>query len=214
MSLEDFNFSEGSSEGVSSSAEVSSEALERFKENMKKASSQAKRDKKQEDKQNKEENELIKIIIQFLRTPKYSGFFLLISKVGLKNVPSNFLLSILALIHKKSFSAINGSEIKFKEPPKQQSTFPKDISILLSQWQKLVFSVASSKPHKVLETILDYNWEIDESLVQLMSFVIREFFIFKKFSVPFENITAFSRVFLQNISSELEKQINNQKILN
>jgi hypothetical protein len=214
MSLDDFSFSEEGSEGISGNKEVSKEVLEKFRENSKKASSQAKRDKKQEIKQKKEEDQLIKVIIQFLQNSQYSGFFILISKVGLNNVPSDFLLAILSLIHKESFYVVNGSKIEFKQPPKQKSEFPKDITILLSQWQKLVFSVASSKPHKVLETILDHDWKTDESLIQLMSFIIREFFKYKKFSVPFENINNFSKVFLENISLELEKQINKQKTLN
>ncbi len=198
-------------DGASGGAEITSEQLEQYRERAKKTAAQAKRDKQQEQKKKKQENVLSHIIIQFLNTPKYSGFFILISKALAKNIPSDFLLALLSLIHKDSLAAVNAKEMQKIISIPQKSTFPKEVKIPMSHWTNLLASVASSEPHKVLETILDENWEIDKSLHQLMSLIIREFFVFKNFKTDFSNISIFSQVFLKNLSDQLQQQISNQE---
>lgn len=210
MSVDGLNLAEDG-EVASGSSEITSEQLEQYRERARKTAAQAKRDQKQEGKRKSQDNVLSHIIIQFLQTPKYSGFFILISKALSKNIPSDFLLALLALIHKDSLDAVHAKEIPKVQSAPQKSPFPKELSAPMSHWTTLLTSVASSEPHKVLETILDHDWNIDENVSQLMSLIIREFFSFKKFETDFSNISIFSKVFLKNLSVTLEQQISNQE---
>lgn len=210
MSFDGLNFSEGG-EGASGSAEVSQEALEQYRERARQSAAQAKKDKKQEARKKQQEDTLYKIILQFLNTPKYKGFSIYIARSLAKNIPADFLLSLLSLIHKESLQAVNAQSIPPKAPPKQNSPFPPELAKPLHHWTTLIFSVGSANPHKVLETILDQDWNLDDNLIQLMSMVIREFFTWKKFDVPWENLQSFSQVFIKNLSAQLEQQITDQQ---
>lgn len=215
MSLNEIHFSDGvnGSEGSIGSAEASREQIEQYREQARKSSAQAKQDKKNEQKKKQKEHSLHKIIIQFLNDPKYSIFSLYIARTLEKNIPVEFLLSLLSLIHKDSLKALESNHSQKKTPPKQDSPFPSKLSEPLQQWTSLIFSLGSTQPHKVLETILDHNWEVDTNLIHLMSIIIREFFIWKKFDASFQDIQSFSTVFLQNLSTTLESCVHNQKNL-
>lgn len=212
MALDDFSFSEGADGGSEGGAEATSEAVERFKEQQRKSAAQAKRDKKQEGKRKQQDNTLARIIVHFLGDKRYTGFFVLISSLLDKNIPSDFLLAILALIHKDSADVLKEKEIVLKRPPNDPSkNFPPKLAKPLSYWTSLMYSVAGAEPHKVLETIVDHNWDLDPNLSQFMSLVLKEFFKFMKFEVPFENLKSFSEVFLKMLFDELEKQVQNQQ---
>jgi hypothetical protein len=211
--MDGLNYSEGADGASEGGAEVSQEAVERFREQARKAAAQAKQDKKSEQKKKKQDDVLIQIILQFLKNPKYSGFFLLLSRVLEKNVPSDFILALLSLIHKESADALNAKNLVIKKSPTQTSQFPPEIAKPLENWNTIIFSVASGEPHRVLETIVDHEWNIDNNLIQLFSLVLKEFFTFKKFETPFSQIKGFSETFFVNLSSGLEKQIQNQAVL-
>ena len=213
MGLDDIDFSEGSDGGGESGAESAAEARERFREQKKKGAQQAKRDKQEEKKRKAQDDTLAQIIVQFLNDPRYSGFFLLIARALSKNIPSDFLLSVLALIHKDSAKILQEKKFKKKESHHTSGKFPKELAKPLNEWTSLMYSVASAEPHRVLETILDLDWKVDENIIQLLSLVLREFFLFKKFETSFENIRQFSEGFLKKLSKELENQIQNQNIL-
>lgn len=202
---------DGGSEGGS---EAAAEAAERFREQKAQAAAQAKRDQQEERRKKGQDDVLAKIIVQFLNTPRYSGFFLLIARALAKDIPSDFLLAILALIHKDSAQILEDKNIPRKTPPRpQDSAFPPELSAPLGEWTTLMYSVSTAEPHRVLETILDESWELDANILQLFCLVLREFFFFKKFETPFQNIQVFSEGFLKNLSTDLENQIQNQHIL-
>lgn len=207
--MDGMNFSEGigSADG---GAEITQEDIEQFKERARKTAAQAKKDKKTEGKRKDEEAVLVDVILQFLKNKKYAQFFLLLSRLLQKNVPSYFILAVLALIHKESASILDAKNIVIKKAPPQTTNFPPEISRPLSSWNTLIFSVASAQPHRVLETVLDQDWNIDPNLVQFFSLVLQEFFVFKKFETPTGNIYSFSQTFLQGLTLSLEKQIQGQ----
>lgn len=208
--MDGLEFSQGPDGINEGGAESTQEAIERFREQSKKSATQAKKDQKQEKKKKDQEDVLSNIILQFLKNKKYSGFFLLISRILSKNVPADFILSLLALIHQESAKILDAKKIPLKKAPPQKTTFPPEIMKPLSSWTTLIFSVSSANPHKILETVLDHEWKLDNNLVQLFSLILKEFFAFKKFDTPFENIQNFSKTFLQNLANDLEKQVQNQ----
>ncbi len=204
----------GAEGGQEPGKETSAESAERAREQKAKAASQAKRDQQNERRKKSQDDILAQIIVQFLKNPRYSGFFLLIARALSKNIPSDFLLAILALIHKDSAQILQDKNIPRKNPPKSHtSSFPPELSSPLSEWTILLYSVSTAEPHRVLETILDESWELDVNIVQLCSLVVREFFFFKKFETEFSHIQQFSENFLKTLSTDLENQIQNQQIL-
>lgn len=210
MSIDGLSFSEGS-DGAGEGGEVSEAVLEAYREKAAQSAKQARKDKKQEGKRKQQEDVLTRIIIQFLNTPRYSGFFVVISRVVSKNVPADFILAILALIHKQSLDILNAKDIPLKSPPKNStSVFPPELSKHLTHWTTLLYSVASAEPHKILETVLDREWKRDKNIIKLMKLVIQEFFTFKKFDVSPENIEAFADTFIEKLVLSLENQVHNQ----
>jgi len=200
--------------GKEGGSEAAKEAAEKVREQKAKAAAQAKRDQQNERRKKSEDNTLAQIILQFLKNPRYSGFFLLIARALSKNIPSDFLLAILALIHKDSAQILHEKNIPRRNPPKPHSSaFPPELSAPLAEWTILMYSVSTAEPHRVLETILDENWELDANTVQLCALVVREFFFFKKFETPFPHIQQFSENFLKTLATDLENQIQNQQIL-
>lgn len=215
MGVEDFLGGLEAGGGAEQGAEASAEAAERAREQRAKAAQQAQRDQKEERKKRQYDNTLAQIIVQFLNDPRYAGFFILITRIFSKNIPSDIILAILSLIHKDSATAIQEKNITRKELPKNQehSSFPPQLSTPLNEWTTTIFSVASAEPHKALETLLDIEWKIDANLEQLFSLVLREFFSYKQFETPFENIQQFSSAFLSTLVGELESQIQHQVLL-
>lgn len=205
---------ESGGEGIAGSAEAAKEASERFQEQARRSAAQAKRDQKQERQKKQQDTTLARVIMQFLQTPRFSGFFLVVSRALSRNIPSDFLLAILSLIHKDAFE-----ELVKKEFPKIELSesfiekFPPQFALPLQQWNIMIISVATAEPQRVLETILDDAWNIDVNTKQLIAMVLREYFLFQKFEVPFEAITQFAEIFLQSLVDRLEKQIQGQMTL-
>lgn len=215
LGVDDFIGGLDSSSSGEQGSEASAEAAERAREQRAKAAQQATRDKREERKRRQYDNTLAQIIVQFLSDPRYSGFFILISRIFAKNIPSDIILAILSLIHKDSAKAIAEKNIERKELPKgaDATPFPPELSLPLKEWTTVIFSVASAEPHKALETLLDINWDIDVNVEQLLSLVLNEFFSYKKFETPFENVQQFSKAFLSTLVGDLESQIQNQVLL-
>jgi len=90
MGLEDFL-------GLDDNSGMDNAAFERFKEKMKRAAAQIKAIKREETKRKKKEEELVRIILKFIKTSSKKDLVLLISRVLERNIPANFILSIILL---------------------------------------------------------------------------------------------------------------------
>ncbi len=212
--FESFGGFDSAREGASSGAEVSQEALERFQEQARRTAAQAKQDQKQERQKKQQDNALARIIVQFLQNPRFSGFFVVISRALSKNIPSDFLLAILSLIHKEAFDEITKKELPTADLSENfTAKFPPQFSLPLQQWNLMMVSVATAEPQAGLESMVDEAWEVDMNTIQLISLVLREYFSFQKFEVPFENISQFSKTFVASLIKKLENQVINQQLL-
>ncbi|MBI5415028.1 hypothetical protein HZA38_05980 [Candidatus Peregrinibacteria bacterium] len=212
-------FEQGDAQG-SGTQEVSEEAYDQFRDQYRKTQAAVQKIRKQEAKKKKQDFTLAHIIVQFLHDPRFTRFFVVISRLVAKNIPSDLLLVILSLIHKESAEAIQAKLLKApnQDVPLEKENaspfFPQETKAEISQWTRNIFSVATSDPHRMLETILDYDWNLDENLVLFKVMVMQEFFNGKSLDVPpLENLDTFSRGFFQTLVKTLENQVHEQNVL-
>jgi hypothetical protein len=195
--------------GAPGGKEKAQESDEQFQERYRQAQAAIKRIKKQEGKKKQDDNLLAQIIVQFLNDPNYTQFFILISHLVSKDIPSDIILAIISLIYEPAEAAL-------------VERFPEQISPghlhannqradLIDEWVKRIFLVATAEPHRVLETILDHNWQIDEELTQFSSLVLRHYLEnIKKEQSQLNNLQNFCLAFWKKLAEQLESQVHNQ----
>jgi hypothetical protein len=93
--------------GAQPGAEKAQETQEQFQERYRQAQATIKQIKKEESKKKKQDDSLAKVIVQFLGEENRTAYFLIISRLVAINIPSDFILSLLALIYKPAAEAID-----------------------------------------------------------------------------------------------------------
>lgn len=206
-------------DGASSSQESAGESDEKFRDRYRKSQAAIKKIRKQEGKKKKQDNTLAHIIVQFLGNQQFTHFFVLISRIISKNIPSDIVLAILALIHKESANALDE---KLQELPAPQGvvseektgSFPSHLKTHISHWTKNIATVAAAEPHRVLETIVDHNWDLDPNIIEFSAAILQYFFAVNKEDVPpIENLRGFMRGFFEKLVATLEAQVHQQGAL-
>lgn len=210
------NFEAFDSEGAPGGQEAAGESDEKFREQYRKNQAAIKKIKKQEGKKKAQDNTLAHIIVQFLSDPRFTRFFLLISRIVSRNVPSDLILAILALIHKESAKAIDEKKLelpgKVEEP--EAGKFPPHLKAQMNHWMHNITAVGTAEPHKALETMLDHDWNLDPNIVELFAAVLQQFMVFQKEDVPpMDNLRSFGEGFFTKLVSTLESQVNYQNLL-
>jgi len=202
--------------GEGGGKEKTQESNEKFQERYRQAQTQIKQIKREEKRKKQDDNSLASIIVQFLGEKNHTELFVLISQLIAKNVPSDFILAILSLIHNASAHIVDqkfAETILKIQAPSTKGAFRQGENEI-QQWIKRIFSTATPQPHKILETCLDKDWQLHTALIQLTSFVLREFLENKhEKEINFENLRNFCKTFLKNLIKKLEYQVHNQGLL-
>ncbi|MBD3360793.1 hypothetical protein GF366_03260 [Candidatus Peregrinibacteria bacterium] len=231
MSLESFIGREGD-EGMSEAA------FEAFKEKMKKAAAQIAAIKKEEGKQKKKEEELLKILLKFVKNSQKKELVLLISRVLEQNIPANFVLAIILLGNEDiqrevgKFLMLESPEEKpeakagekdlifFKQ---EDESLPLKVRIEIDEWIKSLFFQAEENPQKIIKNA--YKTEIIEEpeykekkilktpLIQLTTFVIRDFLEQNKISEPYSKLKNFASFILKGILSKTQENLEKRKLI-
>ena len=214
---ENFDHLDGADAAVGGQ-EDAGESDERFRDRYRKAQAAIKKIRQQEGKKRKQDGTLARIIVQFLSDPRFTRFFLLISRIVAKNIPSDIILAILALIHRESAAAIEEKALNMPAedflPEGDDSEFPPHLKAHINRWLKNILAVGTAEPHEALETLVDHNWTLDPNVPELASAVLQQFFLFQKVDIPaVENLFAFTEGFFQLLLTRLEKQVHEQVAL-
>lgn len=185
--LESFFGADGGGEGMSE------QDFERFKEHMRAAAAQLQALQKSEQKQKKGEQKLIKILLKFLKTSRKTDILLLLSRVLEQNVPANFVLSLIILGNedmqkdadmdlKMLPSGKKFDEAETVEAEQSLTLFGTDEKILsmkakieIDNWIKNMYVQAEEHPYRVTQTVLDFEDNVKLIVIQLVSFVLRDF---------------------------------------
>lgn len=209
---EDFELFGGSPQGK----EKTGESQEKFQERHRQAQAAIKQIKKEEQRKKQDDNLLADIVVRFLNEPKHARHFLLISRLVARNMPSDLVIAIIALIYSPAREHIENKfgegNLKIEAP--KGGNFSADAKIALNAWMNGMNSVAMAEPHMVLETGLDREKKIHFILVQFTTVCMQEFLESQqKEDVNFENIQSFCGTFWQNLFTRIAEQVENQNLL-
>jgi len=222
--MADFEMFGGMDEGGEG---VDPAAFEKFKERVKAASAQIKADKKKEQKQKKKEDQLIKILLQFVKKDNKRDIMLLIARLLEQNIPPLFILSIVLLGHKDVGKELG---IDLAKPllegekavdDKSLVSFTEDMTLPLKakaeidNWMKYILKTAMEEPQKIYKRCLNADETTKLPLLQLTSFILRDYLHSMQIESDYEKLKEFSDFFLSAVMKRLKemkvKEISNKK---
>lgn len=214
MSLESFS-------GFDNIGPMNESAFEAFKERMAAAAAQIAAIKKEESKQKQKEEELIKILLQFIKTSQKSELVLLISRALEQNLPANFILAIIVLSNPElQTKEINPLQLANPESSTSLTFFQEDqslplkIRIALDIWLKGLLYQGNESPQKLLKTAYELPpEEIKTILIQLTAFVLDDFFTQNQKTEPREKLTDFSNFLIKGILIKVKETLEARPLL-
>ena len=194
-------------EGVGGAPEeLSEEAKERFA-----AAAKAMQQIKREEKQSKKrDDQVARTIIQFLGEDEYAHLFVLISRLVARDCPSIFILAIISLIHegcqKEVQEYLKGSGAKSAEETVDESTaltktgeLDPDMNKAIVAWITRMQLVLSISPEKILTKLMIDEKNVDGTVLQLATFIVKDFFHNHGKKVEFEKIQPLTASILQAV---------------
>ncbi|MBD3156254.1 hypothetical protein GF369_00340 [Candidatus Peregrinibacteria bacterium] len=212
--------------GFESGQGVDAASFEKFKERIKAAAAQIKALKKGEQKQRKKEEKLIKILLKFVKTSKKQDIMVLIARLLERNIPAVFILSIVVLGNEEFFDDTEGAKVLFEgEKLRDESegktlaffdrdrVLPLKVKIKIDAWMKNVLSQALEHPHRLLKTVYDEDEILILPLLQLVSFVLRDYLEKNDQEPEYERLKEFSDFFLNGVMKEVRQKLDKTKEL-
>jgi len=157
--------------GFDQNDQMDEKSFEKFKERMARAAKQIQAIKKEEKKRKKKEDELVKILLKFIQSSEKKDLVLLISRTIEKNIPANFILSIVLLGNEDIQRAVgeflmlktaDGAPITDVSADEKALIFfsedksmPLKVRIEIDNWIKGIIYQASESPYRLLDTAYD-----------------------------------------------------------
>ncbi len=196
--------------------EKTGESQEKFQERYRQAQSAIQQVKKEEKKKKQDDDLLADIVIQFLNEPQHTKHFLLISRLVARNMPSDIIIAIIALIFEPARVHIEQkfgeSNLKLEAP--KEANFSDSAKTAINSWLGGINNVATVEPHRILETGLDHEQKIYFGLVQFTTICLQEFLENQKNEeINFDNIQNFCSAFWQNLFTRIADQTENQTLI-
>ncbi len=197
--------------GAPQTGEQASETQEQFSERYKKAQAAIKQIQKEETRKKQDDDALAKLIVQFLGQGK-TVYFLLISRLIAKNIPSDFILSIIALVYVPAKQVISK---KIIEHQLQSSDVNQEESSALFQpeekqeidiWTANIMSISKKESKRILKTCTDSGQMCDEG-IRLFSEILREYLEnFNHENLRMDNLQSFGKAFFQKVILHLTEE--------
>ena len=194
-------------EGVAGAPEaLSEEAKQRFA-----AAAAAMQQIRREEKQSKKrDDQVARTIIQFLGQDKYAHLFVLISRLVARDCPSIFILAVLSLIHEGCLREVkeylHSMGHKSAEETVDESTaittsgeLDPQMNRDLVAWITRMQLVLSFAPEKILLQLMIDEKNIDGTVLQLSTFVVKDFFETHGKKQKFETIQPLTGSILQAV---------------
>ncbi|PIQ76598.1 hypothetical protein COU78_02730 [Candidatus Peregrinibacteria bacterium CG10_big_fil_rev_8_21_14_0_10_49_24] len=194
-------------EGVGGTPEeLSEEAKKRFA-----AAAAAMQQIRREEKQSKKrDDQVARAIIQFLGHDKYAHFFLLISRLVARDCPSIFILAILSLIHEASRNevqeylreTVHKTALEAVDENTALITNTELDPVMnknLVEWITRMQMVLAVNPETILLKLMIDAKNLDGTVLQLTTFVVKDFFSEHHRNVEFEKIQPLTASILQTV---------------
>lgn len=186
--------------------ELSEEARQRFA-----ASAAAMQQiRREEKKAKKRDDALAQAIIQFLGDQSNPRLFLLISRLVARDCPSIFILAILSLVHEGSRTVVQ-EYLKDLGYVLAEDTIDDSMALVpdgsldartshhMVHWIARMQQTLSIQPEEILKTLMIDEKNIDGTVLQLTTFVVKEFLESQKRSAEFEKIQPLTASILQTV---------------
>jgi len=207
--------------GFESSDGIDQASFEKFKERMKAAAAQIKALKKGEQKQRQKEEKLIKILLKFVKSSKKQDIMVLIARLLEQNVPAVFVLSVVMLGNEEYFDdeegrklLIEGEKLKNEADGKSlafldgEHVLPLKLKIEIDAWMKNIFIQATEEPQRVLKAVFDEDGMLILPLVQLASFILRDFLEKYDQQADYTQLKEFCEFFLVGTMKEVQQKVD------
>lgn len=201
---------------------------EQFQEEMRQGQAAMAQLRQEESKAKGNDDKLAQIIVQFLSQPGNTDLFLLVSRCVAQNIPSEILITILALVDHAAYMELEniiGESPAFKGllvPQNSLHPLTEDQKEVINRWLHHISLAALKKPQKTHESFLvkktavgarELIQEIYTPLIQLSAFILRNFLIAQQTEVEYETLYEFMESFYLKLITRLENMIQNQKQL-
>jgi len=204
--------SDGPAEAGASS-EASEQAQERFRENLKKSQAARQQIQKDERKARAYDDTLAVLLRTLIQTTGSSTLIVLLSELIEKDLPSDFLLSILVLQFPEIKSHIENTESASTEMTFIQGSVP---SIYSSQEQKMIQEWlhniqinAFKDAERVIETMIETStWQIRASLVSLAAHVLKHALKDNGNDVHLSDLRDFLQKYFTTLQEKLQSNIS------
>ncbi|MEQ1849409.1 MAG: hypothetical protein ABL890_02355 [Candidatus Peribacteraceae bacterium] len=194
------------SEGGGAREQLSEESKQRFTQ----AQAQIKQFIREEKKAKKRDDRVAETIVQFLGNDQYSHLFQLIATLSAMNCPSIFILAILSLIHdgcKQTVEEyVQEHRVAISTPDTAQGTalsknseLPADARQDLLQWIARMGLVLDIDTVSILKRLMTDHENLDGSVLQITTFVLRDYFASIDRSAPYEELQPLTIAILQDI---------------
>ncbi len=223
--------------GLEGGEPMSEAAFEAFKERMQEAWAQIAAIKKEEQKQKQKEDDLLKFLMAFVKNSQKNELTLLISRALEQNLPAGFILSIIMLENEElkpfvgDFMKQNSSSHALTFFGEDDASMPLKAKIAIDIWMKGMMFQAEEYPQKLIK--YGYDVEIPEEndgfqeeetkpepqktikkiLIQLCTFVLRDYFERMKIENDFERLQEFSEFILKGIFTRTEEALRSRELL-
>lgn len=206
--------------GAPGGQEATKESQEKFQEQYRKQQAAAKKAKKEEGKKKQQDNSLASIILQFLGQTGRTGLFILISRLVSRNIPSDVILAIIALVHAPAQLEIQEKILTLPAPPDEISRDENSgnsagaSKTYIDIWTKNIATVCYNNPRTILKSALDPGDIPTPGLTQLYATVLREY-LENNTNAPvvLENLVHFADAFFKKIFIKLREMVGEEYIL-
>lgn len=206
--------------GSPAGKEKAQETDEQFSERYRQAQAAIKKIRQEEQRKQAQDNSLAGIIVKFLQDESRTPFFLLIARLVALNIPSDLILSILALIYAPAAEAIDAKLLHASEAQAliekrdEHALFSRQEKDEIDAWTNGILRIARLEARKVLLTSRDIDETPNRGLVQLFALTLREFLESREHAdVQLESLTLFGEAFFKKVFADLEKLTGQEYLL-
>lgn len=202
-------------EGVTGAPqELSEEARQRFAA----AGAAMQQIRREEKRSKKRDDQVARTIIQFLGQDQYAHLFVLISRLVARDCPSIFILTIISLIHegcqKEVQEYLHESGHRSAEEAAEEGlalTKTGELDPAMNRaivaWITRLQLVLSLSPEKILTKLMVDEKNMDGTVLQLATFIVKDFFHHHGKAVAFEKVQPLTASILQTVFEPFIKRV-------
>lgn len=199
--------------GAAPGSEKVKETDEQFQERYRQAQAAVKKIRQEEQKKKAQDDSLAKVITKFLGDEGRTPYFILISRLVARDIPSDLILAVIALIYTPAADEIDHKllQLPAAEPQEQHkekhALFSIEEKKKIDAWTNGIMRIAQTEPRRVLQTAREVDGQPNRDLIQLFAMVLREFLESGDHGeLEIKNLQAFGETFFGTVMTSLQNE--------